>query len=155
MPFLEPTRQNLEEKLRQLTSEHEAQWGMLTPQHMLEHLIGSLKMSRGAVQVGVQIPEEQVDKMQRFLFSDQPMPQGVKSANMPEGLPELQFSDLETAKAEFLKEWDRFVEAYEAEPEKNEAHPVFGELGKEGWYQVHRKHFTHHFQQFGLLEVEA
>ena len=30
------------------------------------------------------------------------------------------------------------------------AHPLFGQLGVDGWAQMHVKHFEHHFKQFDL-----
>ncbi len=155
MTFIEPTKENLRAHLEKLTPDQEPSWGTLTPQHMIEHLINSLRMSRGADHYEVRTPDEKLGDMQAFLFSEKPMPQGIKSKSMPsEGLAELQYPDLEGAKEAFLNEWDLYLDSYRKEPEKQAPHPIFGVLGKEGWDQVHRKHFTHHFLQFGLVGEE-
>ncbi len=150
--FVQPEKSHIKAYLDRLTPELEPRWGQLRPSHLVEHLIRSVEISRGAVAQEVQVPEKKLEEMRSFLYSDEPFPQGVKSVNMPEGLPELQYENIEDAKEALMEEWDRFVAHYREHPDDTAIHPVFGELGKEGWEQVHRKHFTHHFQQFGLLE---
>lgn len=152
MEFMEPTKTRIRELLKELTNETEPRWGLMTPQHMVEHLTMTVRNATGDMHFEQVTPDEKLPKLQQFLFSDQPMPRGHKVPHLPEDdLPELQEADLDTAKEKFLESWDAFVDIYEKNPGKEALHPVFGTLGKTGWYQVHRKHFTHHFQQFGLL----
>lgn len=152
MAFIELEEDALRAPLSRLTSEHSPQWGGMKPQQMVEHLIRSLRISQGTEKQTLKIPEEKLGEMRTFLFSEKPMPKEVKSATMLDEEGSYWYSDLEEAKEVFLKEWERFKEVYEQNPEKTENHPVFGELDRKGWEQVHRKHFTHHFQQFGLIE---
>ena len=151
MAFIALDKNELRDTVSRLDPERSPEWGEMDPQSMLEHLVRSLRISRGEEEQQVQLPPEKVEEMQNFLFSDKPMPKEVKSKTMANADASYWFADLEDAKEAFLEEWDRFQEAYSKDPGKKEAHPMFGELDREGWEQVHRKHFTHHFQQFGLF----
>ncbi len=152
MRFIEPSKTRIREALDKLTSETEAQWGMMTPQHMVEHLTMTLRNASGELPLEQATPDEKLPKLQQFLYSEDPMPKEQKVPFMPkEELPERREPDLETAKEKLLEAWEAFEEHFEKAPEKRTVHPVFGPLDREGWYQVHRKHFTHHFDQFGLL----
>ncbi|MFB6258711.1 MAG: DUF1569 domain-containing protein [Flavobacteriales bacterium] len=155
MAFIPLEKSELKEKLSRLDPDQSPQWGSMGPQGMVEHLVRSLRISQGAEKQSIKIPGEKLEEMRTFLFSEHPMPKGVKSATMVDEEGEFWYADLEAAKEAFFQEWERFEEAYAQEPGKKEVHPVFGELDKEGWEQVHRKHFTHHFQQFGLIPEEG
>jgi hypothetical protein len=57
---------------------------------------------------------------------------------------------LELAIDEFVDEWLDFEQHFETEGQV-ETHPYYGSLNKELWLKLHSKHFTHHFEQFGLI----
>ncbi len=152
MKFIEPTKEAIATPLDHLTPESEPEWGLMTAQHMVEHLTQSLMNALGEVHFEQVTPEEKLPKLQQFLFSDQPMPKGHKVPYLPENnLLSLHHPDLETAKKALLEKWEEFERTFSENPDKKTLHPVFGMLDREGWYQVHRKHFTHHYEQFGLV----
>ncbi|MFB6257857.1 MAG: DUF1569 domain-containing protein [Flavobacteriales bacterium] len=155
MAFISLDKKVFEDHLSRLRPEDRPQWGSMGPQQMLEHLVRSLRISQGVEKQSLRIPVEKLEEMQNFLFSEKPMPREVKSATMVDEDAAYWYEDLEAAKKAFLEEWDRFCTRYDKDPEKREVHPVFGELDRKGWEQVHRKHFTHHLQQFGLLDEEV
>jgi len=45
----------------------------------------------------------------------------------------------------------KFSIYYKENPEAEHMNFVFGKLNKEMWELMHKKHFTHHFEQFGLI----
>jgi oxepin-CoA hydrolase/3-oxo-5,6-dehydrosuberyl-CoA semialdehyde dehydrogenase len=151
MAFIQLDRSSLESYLSRLTADRTPEWGTMSPQFMIEHLIRALRIGRGEEKWEVEVPSERLEKMRDFLYTDRPFPQGVNSVTV-QASEDLWYDDLDKAKEAFLEEWDEFQKAFEEEPDKMETHPVFGELDRQGWEQVHRKHFTHHFQQFGLLD---
>jgi hypothetical protein len=63
----------------------------------------------------------------------------------------LRHEEIELAIDEFLLEWIDFEEHYSTDERKTENHPYYGPLQYEQWCRLHAKHFTHHFEQFGLL----
>ncbi len=45
---------------------------------------------------------------------------------------------------------DDYLAAVETGALTPEIHPVFGDIGVDGWARMHSRHFEHHFKQFGL-----
>jgi len=43
-----------------------------------------------------------------------------------------------------------FTEYYEVNPKQKHLHPYFGYLTHEEWILLHKKHLTHHLEQFGV-----
>ncbi len=128
-------------------------WGILNAQAMIEHLVGSWRISNGKAQAEQVTPEDQLPKYREFLFSDQPFQPHVKNPVMPENeAPALRKKDLKAAKAQLKQEIQDFFSYHEANPEEKPIHPVFGPLDAEGWLQFQYKHMRHHFWQFGLID---
>lgn len=125
-------------------------WGTMTAVQMVEHLIAAVKMSNGKLKAAVATPEEKLPKVRQFLFSDQPMPRNVKADALKSLFPEPSGNTLEELIQQLEKEINDFYSYYK-NAGREENHPVFGSLDKEGWERLHSKHFTHHFVQFGLL----
>jgi oxepin-CoA hydrolase/3-oxo-5,6-dehydrosuberyl-CoA semialdehyde dehydrogenase len=74
------TKETLLQRLDQLNSDSKAKFGIFTPQHMVEHLTISLKLSVGKIHIPVFEPnEKQLARKQALLFTDIPFPQGVKA----------------------------------------------------------------------------
>lgn len=150
MEFIELSTENLLKHLNKLNSETQPQWGSMTAQHMVEHLSDSIDMSMGKKFNSLEIPEDKVEKAQQFLMSDHPIPRNVK-VNFVDDTPTMRNSELELAIDEFTEKWIEFEQFFEENPNATAVHPNFGELDKAKWNQTHRKHFTHHFEQFNLI----
>lgn len=145
------TRETLQQKLALLTTEAAARFGIMTPQHMLEHLILTLKLSSGRIPMTDFVPnEKQLAQKQALLYTDIPFPQGIKAPGIPDTLMELRFPSLESAKEALLASWDGYQEVFEKEPTKTTIHPRFGPLNHDDWEKFHAKHMNHHFGQFGV-----
>jgi|LauGreDrversion4_1035100.scaffolds.fasta_scaffold01475_2 oxepin-CoA hydrolase/3-oxo-5,6-dehydrosuberyl-CoA semialdehyde dehydrogenase len=140
------------ELLSKLQSETPAQWGIMTAQHMLEHLMLPLAFSRGEFKVPLVTPIEKVEKVKRImLLSDAPLKRDFAAPFLGDGLQALKHANFEEAKLALMAEIELYINFWEQENEASFTHPIFGNLNKEEWYLFHRKHFTHHFTQFGLL----
>lgn len=136
-----------------LTPDTSPLWGTMTAQHMLEHLLLVLKVGTGKIIGTVVTPEDKIPRAKAFLMSEKPMPQDYKAPFLPQdGLVPLEYSDFEMAKSKLAEEIIFFYEFYEKNPDAIFPHPVFGMCNAEEWDMMQRKHFTHHFAQFGLLE---
>jgi hypothetical protein len=68
-------------------------------------------------------------------------------------LPEtpLRNDELETAIDEFTDAFLSFEEWYEEDGGRTAVHPFYGGLNFSQWQRLHTKHFSHHFEQFGLI----
>lgn len=139
------------EHLAKLTTEHSAAWGKMTPQHMVEHLIITFKMSIGKINIPFVTKEEDWPKTKAYLMKDSPMRRNVPSPVGNNDLLPLRFPDLDAAKAKLLQERDAFLQFVKEEPDFLANHPYGGPMTAQEWLLFHRKHFKHHFIQFGLI----
>lgn len=147
--FLEMDITMLVAKLDKLTADTKPVWGSMSAQRMVEHLSDSIKISSGKFKQKLEIPEEKIPKMQEILASDKEMPKNFEVPFAKKDTP-LRHEELALAIDEFLLEWIDFEEYYAENPSKMEIHPYYGSLNYEQWLRMHSKHFTHHFEQFGL-----
>jgi oxepin-CoA hydrolase/3-oxo-5,6-dehydrosuberyl-CoA semialdehyde dehydrogenase len=121
---------------------------------MLEHLETTLLYSIGEPEAEKCFtPEEHLEKYQDSLYNHRKMPKDFPAPFLPEDgtLPVLKYKNLEQAKEKFLENLQKYQIYYRENPEAEHMHFVFGKLNKEMMELMHRKHFTHHFEQFGLL----
>ena len=72
-------------------------------------------------------------------------------ARLEEELKTLKYGDLETAKVKLLEAYEAYVEYFKSNPEARLKNIVFGNLNRYEWDLFHRKHYNHHFEQFGLI----
>jgi len=137
--------------LNKLDSKQKPLWGKMTPQHMVEHLILAVQMSNGKLKLECFNPPNKVPTLKKFLMSSRPMPKGfVNPAIGPDNLP-LNYSSLDEAIDKLTNEIDDHVIFFKNNPGAKTVNVTFGELNKEEWDVFHKKHFTHHLSQFGLL----
>jgi len=137
-------------KLDILSEGTKALWGIMTPQHMIEHLMLTFRISSKKLKVECITPPERIPLMKKILMSERPLPKGFKNPVMGEGLSDLMFPDLITGKEELKNEMKDYIEFFDMNPEAEILNPTFGNLNKKEWEQFHYKHMKHHFQQFGI-----
>ena len=138
-------------KLSLLNKDAKAHWGKMSPQHMVEHLILAVQMSNGKLKLDCFYPPEKNPSLKRFLMSSRPMPKLFVNPVVGKDLRPLKYSSLEEAIEKLKNEIDNYVLFFENNPEAKPVNITFGELNKEEWNVFHKKHFTHHLSQFGLL----
>jgi oxepin-CoA hydrolase/3-oxo-5,6-dehydrosuberyl-CoA semialdehyde dehydrogenase len=153
MNFITWDLSNILQTLELLQPESRPLWGNFSAQHMVEHLCGGLKMSMGKISFTMEASEEKSLRMKSFLFNDQPFAHNIPVGFVQQNEPLTQ-EELALAIDEFIHEFLAFNEYYEANPTRQHTHPFFGSLNHEAWILLHRKHITHHFEQFGLLKTE-
>jgi len=138
-------------KLNLLKSDQNPLWGKMSAQHMLEHLILTVKMGNGKLKLECINSPEKLPTLKNFLMSSKPMPKGfVNPVIGPDNLP-LNYSSLEEAKNKLEEEIVDYYCFFEENPDAKPVNVTFGALTKSEWDQFHKKHFTHHLVQFGLL----
>jgi oxepin-CoA hydrolase / 3-oxo-5,6-dehydrosuberyl-CoA semialdehyde dehydrogenase len=134
-----------------LTKDTKPLWGKMTAQHMIEHLIFALRISNGKLTVGCFIPEERWSTVGKILMSERPLPKNFINPIIGENLIPLEFVNLAESKNNLRKEFEDFLRYFIEHPDATFLNPTFGQLNKAEWEMFHKKHFTHHFGQFGLL----
>jgi hypothetical protein len=139
--------------LELLKPDTQPQWGLMSAQHMVEHLADLARVSSGKAQVPVLTPVEKLERYkEKGLFADDPWPANFKNPFLEPGqLNKLRSASLEEAKAFMIKEMQAFHASFQENPLLTRNHPVYGPLSYEDWKQFHYKHLRHHFTQFGLL----
>ena len=139
--------------LEKLTPETEAKFGVMTAQHMVEHLILLMKISTGKLQIPLSRSEESAETFkQQLIYTDMEFPKGVKAKGIPEDKPlPLRYENLEKSIEKLNMEIDDFHLYFTENPEQKTLHPVLNWLNYAEWKVFHSKHFTHHFGQFGLV----
>lgn len=142
---------SIEIRLRDLKESSERQFGIMSPQHMVEHLILTVKLSYGRIKIPEFEPnEKQLLMKQALLYSEISFPRGIRAPGIGDQLLDLRFSDLDTAKLELLKSIQDYNSFFEANPEAQTMHPRFGKITHQEWEIFHSKHLEHHFGQFGI-----
>ncbi len=151
-PFATINKAYLEEKLNALTEDAKAAWGILTPQHMVEHLEFFIHLGLGKIPCPIFTPEDQIEKYQDSLWNFRKMPKSYDNPILKKGeLEDLKHGSLEEAKKAFLESYDEITAYFKANPDATAPNPVFGNLDDYHWQLLCRKHFALHFEQFGLV----
>ncbi len=151
-PFPEVTKSYIENGLAQLKENSKPSWGIMSAQHLVEHFEYWFQVAMGKVHMKILTPEEKIEKWQDTLFNYHPMPKSFDHPSLKKGKTEdLRFENLAEAKMALLQAYDDYLAFFKAHPEKETPNAVFGNLNHEHWDLLNRKHFHHHFQQFGII----
>ena len=94
---------------------------------------------------------DKLDANKKALWGKMSAQQMVEHLTEMIQMSELKHEELELAIDDFIDNWLSFEEYYEEYPTNTNLHPYYGKLNEENWRKLHSKHFTHHFQQFGLI----
>ena len=151
--LVEMTDSKIDECLSNLTENMKPKWGIMTPQHMIEHLEYTYKIAAGEIQdFEISTPERILEKVKNSLWNYDKFP---KNSQFPlldkDTLDVLKHENLETAISKFKAQRKAYLEYFKEHPDALLSNIVFGELNKYEWYLLERKHLNHHFEQFGLI----
>ncbi len=143
------TQTEIEKILENLNENSTRLFGLMTPQHMLEHLIITFKLSSGRIKIPEFFPnEKQLGYKQLLLGTDMEFPKGIRAPGLPEDLLPLRFESLAIAKEKLLNAIEEFHSHFANNPIDLTLHPRFGKLNYDEWKIFHDKHITHHLGQF-------
>jgi oxepin-CoA hydrolase/3-oxo-5,6-dehydrosuberyl-CoA semialdehyde dehydrogenase len=153
-PFIQLQAKSIQKMLNGLSENSERKFGMMSPQLMVEHLEEVLRNGFGSLQASdfAEIPADKLELLQDWIYTDQKIRPGAQYPLLKEGEePQLRYKNLTEAKEKLLETLKEFLIYYRENPQAEHFHPRFGMLNKEMMELFHRKHFTHHFEQFGLI----
>ncbi len=143
------TQTDLEKSLDKLNENSSRLFGTMTPQHMVEHLIITFKLSSGRIKIPEFEPnEKQLSQKQYLLYTDMEFPKGIRAPGLPAELLPLRFDTLQTAKEKLIQAMEEFESTFSENPELMTFHPRFGKLTYAEWKRFHDKHLKHHLSQF-------
>lgn len=138
------------DRMRGLDPEQAPLWGSMSPQHMVEHIVGSWRISNGRARVRTVLPADEIERRREFLYSDRPYERNIQNPVFQGKAPSLRKASLSDAIDQLEDEMKAFFEYHEANPDAVETHPVFGDLDYDGWMTFQTKHMGHHLAQFGI-----
>lgn len=122
-------------------------WGTLTPDQMVGHLIETVRYTMGREPdvpfVGNWFMRTVVGPL--IMNGIIPIPKNVKAPRPNPNAP-WPTGDVETLHAA-LEDYLNLAQTGDLHPPY---HPVFGEIGVDGWAKMHVRHFEHHLKQFVL-----
>lgn len=127
------------------------QFGLMTPQHMVEHLTWVTKSSLARMSE----PEPELSKSQlgfrKFIdkgavFKHRP------SDKTKEDLQDLKYGSLAEAIDKVPDAVDRLYQTFEKNPDFKSYNPMMGEFSFEDHELFHYQHYKYHFFQFGLID---
>ncbi|WP_299889432.1 phenylacetic acid degradation bifunctional protein PaaZ [uncultured Lacinutrix sp.] len=152
--FAEMTSEVIEACLNKLSDDSKPKWGIMTPQHMLEHLEYTYKIAGGEIQdFEIATPEKILEKVHDSLYNFEKFPQNSSFPLLEKDtLAPLVYPDLQTAKDKFIEQRFKYLAFFQDNPDAVLKNLVFGELNKYESYLLERKHLNHHFEQFDLLQ---
>lgn len=134
--------------LSQLKPDQKAVFGIMTPQHMVEHLVKTVKTSIKSYGDVPESPTEQHLRMKKFIFSNAEFPPTDPSKAR---LDELRFGSIAEALNELKEAVQRFYAYFDENPEAQPYNSFFGALSREELERFHYKHILHHLKQFELI----
>ena len=151
--FVETNEDKISECLLKLKTEAKPKWGIMTPQHMVEHLEYTYKIASGEIQdFDIATPEKIIEKVHNSLYNYNKFPLNSQFPLLEKDtLDSLKHSDLTTAIENFKTQREKYLEYFKENPDAKLNNMVFGELNRYEWYLLERKHLNHHFEQFGLI----
>ncbi|QQR97852.1 MAG: DUF1569 domain-containing protein [Sphingobacteriales bacterium] len=139
------------DKIDAINGNEQANWGLMTSHHMLEHLALVLTFPLGRINLPLFTPEEKLEKNREFLHSNYGMMQGFKFPLLPKDkVPELSTKNIAEAKLLLKETIEAFLSKINEEDFDTALHPIFGQINKGEWLIFQYKHFAHHFSQFSI-----
>jgi oxepin-CoA hydrolase/3-oxo-5,6-dehydrosuberyl-CoA semialdehyde dehydrogenase len=147
------TDSKIDECLSKLSEDAKPQWGIMTPQHMIEHLEHTYKIAAGEIQdFEISTPEKILEKVKNSLWNYDKFPQNSQFPLLEKDtLEPLKHENLAVAIEAFKAQRKIYIEFFKEYPDVKLKNIVFGELNRYEWYLLERKHLNHHFEQFGLI----
>jgi hypothetical protein len=135
------------ERLRSVTAEDQALWGLMNAPEMLCHLRGAFRVAMGeipAAPIPLPIPRAMLKSMALWA----PVPWRKNFQTVPalrRGTPAMQGSTFELDRADLLAEIERFRQPAQLRVD----HAFFGPMSFADWMRWGYLHTDHHLRQFG------
>ncbi|MBS1634377.1 MAG: hypothetical protein JST26_00550 [Bacteroidetes bacterium] len=137
-------------KLKQIHEAETGEWGVLSPQGMVEHMTNSIGEAWGRIPRTLISPADQVQRFREFALSDKEFKPNTKNVLMSEEPAPLRHATLAEAIREIETEIGNMVHYHRRNPGATFMNPFFGEFNYEEWLHLLHKHAVHHLRQFRI-----
>lgn len=138
--------------LGNLSAETEGSFGLMTPQHMVEHIIKVFKSTAAKYEGERELPANKRQlRFQQFVKSGTALSYRPSDKTKAD-LPTLKYNSLEEAIAAVPEAAQRFYSFWDNNPGFVPYAPFMGELSFEYLELFHYMHFRFHLWQFRLIE---
>lgn len=137
--------------LKKLNGNETGNWGVLSPQGMIEHMTDSVGVAWKRIEQPMQTPETVLEKVRSFALSDKEFKPGTKNSLMTEEAAPLRNTTISEAIQELENEIKSFLSYYKENPTAVVTNPFFGDFNYEQWLHLLYKHANHHLKQFNLI----
>ena len=140
------------EILRSLEADKQPLWGIMSTQHMVEHLIyitGNILDDR---EIKLITPEEKLPRYKQFLMSPYGFVRNFKFPLLPENeTTPLEFENMDAAIEAFESITERLFGYIDNIEFRTSLHPMYGYLNRDERIMFQFKHIQHHLMQFELI----
>lgn len=137
-------KQEIIDRINQLSAESKQQWGKMNVSQMLHHCQLPVCAAFGTIKPKGNFMLRLIGPLfKSVLYNDKPYKQGLPTDK----------TYIITDKKDFEKEKNELLnllEKFNKAALTNQPHPVFGKLTKEQWSKATWKHLDHHLRQFGV-----
>lgn len=143
--------EELPEILKKLTPETKGNFGLMTPQHMVEHLVVVIKVAAKKHEGERESPpNERQQSFQKFIRNGAVLKHRPSDKTKAD-LPPLKYASLEEIVALMPEAVERFYNSWDDNPDYIPYAPFMGEMSFEEVELFHYMHFRFHLWQFGLI----
>ena len=137
--------------LNSLSPETKANFGLMTPQHMIEHLVKAIESATVQYEGERESPaNEQQIGMQQFIKSGSVLSHRPSDKTKAD-LPPLDYSSIEEAISHIPKAVQDFYDFHDDNPDYKPYASYLGEVSFEDIELFHFMHIRYHLWQFDLL----
>jgi len=136
------------ERVSNLDSNSQRQWGSMTLDEMLEHVLYLLRVAMEEIDAKFEGNFVTRSFVGFMIFRFLPFPKG-KIKSFDAALPS-PHADVEQLKTELCEALERFVDTLEVDPERKTLSPLLGPTTMQVWSLVQGRHTEHHLTQFGV-----
>ena len=151
-PYIEMDEANLRAVLKNLKADAMPKWGILTPQHMIEHLEYQFLIATEKVHSRLTVSPRLLEVFEEVIYNHQPMMKGYNHPMLRKGeLEDLKHGSLDEAIDKYFETRLKYEAFFKENKGKLTLNPTFGMMSKFEWDLLNRKHTNHHFEQFGLV----
>lgn len=143
--FDETDRASMLARIDRITDDSKPQWGRMTADRMLAHLVESARMAVGTLECRPKKLPIRFFPLKQLIIFVFPFPKGAPTA------PEL-LAGAEAPVADLRPELQRLIGEIASRRDQKvwPEHPAFGKLNGDTWGVLTYKHFDHHLRQFGV-----
>lgn len=138
--------------LENLNPDTEGNFGLMSPQHMVEHLLLVIKSTAKKFEGERENPPNKRQLGFQKFIKDGCVMTHRPSDKTKADLPPLKYGSLEEAISFMPEAIERFYKFWDANPDYTPYNSFMGEMPFEDLEQFHFMHFRFHLWQFGLME---